>query len=65
MNKTEFCKKHGISTDQFCGKQKITVDLDLRSLTSIPAGFNPVELLPMLKKSNAYGLEKFKQLITF
>ncbi len=37
----EFCEKHGITEDQFTGKEKISGSLDLRSLTSIPEGFNP------------------------
>ena len=37
----EFCKQHGITEDQFSGKEKIEGGLDLRSLTSIPEGFNP------------------------
>ncbi|MFI5404885.1 MAG: hypothetical protein ACHQ1D_00080 [Nitrososphaerales archaeon] len=36
-----FCKKNNIIEDQFFGKEKITGSLDLRSLTSIPKGFNP------------------------
>ena len=43
-NKTEiaeFCKKHGITEEQFYGTEKITGSLYLRSLTSIPKEFNP------------------------
>jgi len=36
-----FCKKHGITQEQFYGKEKIDGHLYLRSLTSIPDGFNP------------------------
>jgi hypothetical protein len=36
-----FCKNHNITEDQFLGKEKIAGNLDLRSLTSIPKGFNP------------------------
>ena len=41
MNKETFLKKYGITDDQFTGKEKINCDLYLRSLTSIPEGFNP------------------------
>ena len=41
MSKEQFCKKHGLSEDQFSGKEKIGVSLYLSSLTSIPEGFNP------------------------
>ncbi len=41
MNKQEFCKKYDLTEDQFLGKEKITGSLHLRSLTSIPEGFNP------------------------
>lgn len=37
----EFCKLHNLTEDQFYGKEKIEGSLDLSSLTSIPAGFNP------------------------
>ena len=37
----DFCKLAGISTSQFYGKEKVGGYLDLRSLTSIPEGFNP------------------------
>ena len=37
----DFCKKNNITSDQFFGKEKIGGDLGLRSLTSIPEGFNP------------------------
>ncbi len=36
-----FCDRHGITEDQFFGKEKFGGSLDLRSLTSIPQGFNP------------------------
>ena len=36
-----FCKKLGITLEQFYGKEKVGDSLDLRSLTSIPEGFNP------------------------
>jgi hypothetical protein len=36
-----FCKRAGITIDQFYGKEKIGGYLDLRRLTSIPEGFNP------------------------
>jgi hypothetical protein len=36
-----FCKKHGITEDQFYGREKITGDLYLGSVTSLPDGFNP------------------------
>ncbi len=38
---TDFCKMAGITKDQFYGKEEISGSLDLRSLTSIPEGFNP------------------------
>ena len=41
MSKKEFCKKHGLSEAQFTGEDRIGGSLDLRSLTSIPEGFNP------------------------
>ena len=37
----EFCDKWNISEDEFYGREDISGDLDLRSLTSIPEGFNP------------------------
>ncbi len=38
---TKFCKSAGITEDQFYGKEKISGDLYLRSVTSLPDGFNP------------------------
>ncbi len=38
----DFCKKHKITEKQFYGKEEISDSLDLRSLTSIPKGFNPI-----------------------
>ncbi len=37
----KFCKENNISEDQFFGKAEIGDSLYLRSLTSIPEGFNP------------------------
>jgi len=37
----EFCVKHGITENQFLGKEKIGGSIDLSSLTSIPKEFNP------------------------
>ena len=37
----DFCKKVGITEKQFLGNDEISGYLDLRSLTSIPEGFNP------------------------
>ena len=37
----KFCKEHNITENQFKGIDKIEGSLDLRSLTSIPEGFNP------------------------
>ena len=37
----EFCKKQNLTEKQFFGKEKMGGSLDLRSLTSIPEGFNP------------------------
>ena len=37
----EFCKKHGITENQFKGIEKINGSLHLSSLTTIPEGFNP------------------------
>jgi hypothetical protein len=36
-----FCEEYDITEDQFFGKEKINGSLNLRSLTSIPEGFNP------------------------
>jgi len=36
-----FCEKHNLTENQFYGKVEISGSLDLRSLTSIPEGFNP------------------------
>jgi hypothetical protein len=36
-----FCKKHGLTEDQFYGKETVGGDLDLGSVTSLPDGFNP------------------------
>jgi hypothetical protein len=41
MKKEKFLKEHNMSEEQFSGKEKIEGSLDLRSLTSIPEGFNP------------------------
>ncbi len=41
MNKKEFIKKYGLTEQQYSGVEKIENDLYLRSLTSIPEGFNP------------------------
>jgi len=40
MDKSAFCRKYNISDAQFIGEEEIG-SLDLRSLTSIPEGFNP------------------------
>ncbi len=37
----KFCKEHNITENQFKGIDRIEGDLDLKSLTSIPEGFNP------------------------
>jgi len=37
----DFIKSHNLTENQFLGKEKIGGYLDLRSLTSIPEGFNP------------------------
>ena len=37
----DFCKKHGLTEDQFYGREKYEGSLDLGSLTSIPDTFNP------------------------
>lgn len=37
----DFCKKHGLTVEQFYGREMIDGSLDLRNLTSIPEGFNP------------------------
>ena len=42
--------------------------LDFEIVDDKTVEINPIkafELLPILKKNNAYGLEKFKKLITF
>ncbi len=39
--KEEFKKQHNLTEGQFIGKEKVGGDLYLRSLTSIPEGFNP------------------------
>lgn len=36
-----FCERHEITLDQFTGKERIEGSLDLESVTSLPAGFNP------------------------
>jgi len=41
MTKQEFLKKTGLTEEQFSGKEMYQGSLDLRSLTSIPEGFNP------------------------
>ena len=41
MNITEFCKKHNLAEAHFYGTEKISGDLYLSGLTSIPEGFNP------------------------
>jgi hypothetical protein len=40
-NVQDFCAKHGITEAQFYGREEIKGYLDLRSLTSVPDGFNP------------------------
>jgi len=37
-----FCKQFNITEDQFYGKEKIPGDLYLKSVTSLPEGFNPI-----------------------
>jgi hypothetical protein len=37
----KFCETHGLTPDQFTGKETVGGYLDLESLTSIPEGFNP------------------------
>ena len=39
---TDFCNNISITIEQFYGKEEIKRDLYLRSLTSIPKGFNPI-----------------------
>ena len=41
MEVKEFCRRYEISEAQFYGREEIRGYLDLRSLTSIPEGFNP------------------------
>lgn len=41
MNKQEFLAKYGLTEDQFCGKEEIKGSIDLRSVTTLPEGFNP------------------------
>ena len=41
MTKKDFLKTYNITEEQFSGEEKIGGSLDLSSLTSIPAGFNP------------------------
>jgi len=41
MEKNEFLKEYNLTEAQFNGSEKIGGYLDLNSLTSIPAGFNP------------------------
>jgi len=43
MNKEvkEFCETHGLTEEQFYGRDAIKGCLDLRSLTELPEGFNP------------------------
>ena len=41
MKKEAFFKKYSLTQNQFKGLEKIGGDLDLRSLTSLPEGFNP------------------------
>jgi hypothetical protein len=41
MTIKEFCKKYGLTEDQFYGKEKINGDLYLSGLTSLPEGFTP------------------------
>ena len=41
MNIQDFCKRHGLTEDQFYGHEKVGGYLDLRGLTTIPEGFNP------------------------
>lgn len=41
MTLKDFCKKYGLTEDQATGKEHIGGGLYLRSVTSIPEGFNP------------------------
>jgi hypothetical protein len=64
----EFCENNRITEDQFYGKEKVGGDLWLRGLTCVPENFNPTvggDLLPILKKKNAYGLSRFESLVSF
>jgi len=42
MTVKEFCKYANITEDQFYGRVAVGGSLDLRSVTSIPEGFNPI-----------------------
>ena len=52
-----FCKKIGITDEQFYGKETVGGDLYLSSLTSIPEGFNPTVggYLDLRNRSNYIG----------
>ena len=41
MTLKDFCKKYGLTEDQATGKKHVGGNLYLRSVTSIPEGFNP------------------------
>ena len=41
QDQKDFCERHKITEAQFFGNEKMLGDLYLRSLTSIPKGFNP------------------------
>ena len=41
MTLKDFCKKYGLTEAQATGKEEVSGYLDLRSVTSIPEGFNP------------------------
>lgn len=41
MTRKEFCKRFGLTEDQFLGKEHVGGYLDLNSVTSLPDGFAP------------------------
>jgi hypothetical protein len=52
---TEFCKAHGMTEAQFRS--------EANNMTN--QSYTAKELLPILEKTNAYGFERFKTLISF
>ena len=64
MKKETFCKKFNLTEEQFLGNEKIGGYLDLRSVTSIPEGFNPTVGGDLYTKNNTKRIRAVVKPIT-